>query len=226
MSSTVGYKKNTKQVPPIRENKTQPKAVTKTTANTKIETTTKAVADQALHLARQIINTNTHMEKKKNFVLFPDHKPVSEEMREDTMSMNDSELRTVSDQENSQDSVKPSEIIQKEVLLQTKVDENIGKAQPFKDGIIAHTKPKYLKNPPPEYPRLARKLSYTGKVTLKVEVKTDGSCGHVEIIKTSGYSMLDKAAVKAVKEWQFLPAKKWGQPVSSFTEIVINFQLK
>ncbi len=59
-----------------------------------------------------------------------------------------------------------------------------------------------------------------------MEVKADGSCGHIEIIKTSGYSMLDKAATKAVKEWQFVPAKKWGKAISSFTEIVINFQLK
>ncbi len=62
--------------------------------------------------------------------------------------------------------------------------------------------------------------------TLKVEVKADGRCGYIEIIKTSGYSMLDKAATNAVKEWQFVPAKKWGKAVSSFTEIVINFQLK
>ncbi|MHC4269636.1 MAG: energy transducer TonB [Planctomycetota bacterium] len=48
----------------------------------------------------------------------------------------------------------------------------------------------------------------------------------MEIIKTSGYSILHKAATKAVKEWKFVPAKKWGRTVFSLAGILINFQLK
>ena len=94
------------------------------------------------------------------------------------------------------------------------------------NGVLAHTKPGYVRNPPPKYPRLARKLEYTGKVTLNVEVKADGHCGQVKLVKSSGYSMLDNAATGAVKEWRFTPANKWGKAVTSFTEITVNFQLE
>jgi TonB family protein len=152
--------------------------------------------------------------------------PVSEDVQEYVVNRNDLEVRTVSGQMGAQPPLNPPEVEQRAVSPRNKKEEQREQASLADNGIRAYTRPEYIKNPPPKYPRQARIRSLTGKVTLKVEVKTDGSCGYIEVVKSSGYSMLDKAATKAVKEWQFVPAKKWGSAVSSFTEIVVNFQLK
>ncbi len=178
-------------------------------------------------LVKKEVNQNTQMEKKKKSALLPDEEKVSELVREEIINKDDLELKAVTDPEEKHYAMNPDETKQNVAIPHAKkVDNNIDNTSSVENGITTNTKPEYIKNPPPVYPRRARRLSYTGKVTLKVEVKDDGSCGHIEIIRTSGYSMLDKAATNAVKEWKFVPAKKWGKAVSSFTEIVINFQLK
>ncbi len=58
-------------------------------------------------------------------------------------------------------------------------------------------------NNPPVYPAIARAMGYQGKVTLTLEVLPDGRCGSVEIIKSSGYKVLDIAAMNAAKGWIF-----------------------
>ena len=211
---------NTRQVFHIDGNKTKQKPIIQSKADTKIGT----VTVQSSHPVKQDVSQNAQMGKEK-IALLPDEAPVSEDALEDIINKNDLELRTVSGQVESQYPANRLEVKPEVVFPQTKQVEHT-ETSLAENGIQAYTGPEYIKNPPPKYPRQARKRSLTGKVTLRVEVKTNGSCGYIEIVKTSGYSMLDKAATKAVKEWQFVPAAKWGNAVSSFTEIVVNFQLK
>jgi len=49
------------------------------------------------------------------------------------------------------------------------------------------------------YPRIARKRGWQGKVVIKFVVWEDGHVSDVEIVESSGYSVLDKNAVKSVK---------------------------
>jgi len=77
----------------------------------------------------------------------------------------------------------------------------------------------------PPYPRLARQLGQEGLVILSVEIDEKGLARDVKIAKSSGYKLLDDAAVKTVKGWIFIPAIKKGQPVSSKVEIPIRFRL-
>jgi len=59
------------------------------------------------------------------------------------------------------------------------------------------------RNNPPEYPAIARAMGYQGRVTLLLEVLPDGSCGTVNITKSSGYRVLDLAAQRAARGWIF-----------------------
>ncbi|MBT3879550.1 MAG: energy transducer TonB [Candidatus Scalindua sp.] len=191
-------------------------------------------------IAKQEANDNLKPVKPDSYILMPDDEPVPERVLEETISNNEPELKTVSDRMSAQNFANPSGIKDKVVIPQAKNTQNVmvdlKSSLPYPDkseknshvenGVLAQTKPGYINNPPPEYPRIARKREYTGKVTLKVEVKIDGNCGRVELVRSSGYSMLDNAATEAVKEWQFTPARKWGKAVSSFTEITVNFQLE
>jgi protein TonB len=80
-------------------------------------------------------------------------------------------------------------------------------------------------NPLPKYPYLARINNYEGLVILKIKVSADGRCAGISIVKSSGYKILDKAAVEAVKKWRFIPSMKNGKPVWGEKEIRIRFKL-
>ncbi len=70
-------------------------------------------------------------------------------------------------------------------------------------GALNHMVETAYKNNPPEYPTIAKKMGYQGVVSLELEILPDGSCGNVQIARSSGYSILDTAAVKAAKSWVF-----------------------
>ena len=58
-------------------------------------------------------------------------------------------------------------------------------------------------NHPPEFPYLARKLGYQGNVLLSIEVLPSGKAGEVAVLRSSGYDVLDNAAVSAAEKWTF-----------------------
>ena len=86
--------------------------------------------------------------------------------------------------------------------------------------------PYYRSNPLPEYPRLARKKHWEGVVWLLVDVSVDGSVDDLEVEKTCGHKVLDRAAQRTVKRWQFSPATRGGLPVSSQVRIPVRFRLE
>ena len=83
----------------------------------------------------------------------------------------------------------------------------------------------YLSNPAPDYPPMSRRIGEEGRVLMKVLVTAEGSAAQVEIEKTSGSERLDKAAMAAVKQWRFIPAKKNNQPLSAYVLVPIKFAL-
>ena len=84
----------------------------------------------------------------------------------------------------------------------------------------------YLNNPVPTYPMAARHMGIQGKVLLNVEVLAAGVCGQVTIQKSSGYDMLDNAAIQTVKSWRFTPATQAGHAVDKWFLIPIQFSLR
>ena len=57
-------------------------------------------------------------------------------------------------------------------------------------------------------------------------VLPDGSAGNVTLHKTSGYSILDEAALAAVKGWQFVPAMDGNFPIQSMVRMPVRFDLR
>ncbi|GAB4115460.1 MAG: hypothetical protein Fur0026_01350 [Sideroxydans sp.] len=84
----------------------------------------------------------------------------------------------------------------------------------------------YLNNPRPPYPLVARRMGYQGKVVLNVEVLAEGRAGEVKLQSSSGYDILDQAALQTVKTWKFSPAKRFGQPVTQWFLVPIKFSLE
>lgn len=91
---------------------------------------------------------------------------------------------------------------------------------------VTYALPIYKKNIAPKYPLLARRRGYQGKVLLEVLVRKDGKAGSIRLSKSSGYEILDRAAIKGVKDWLFHPAKRGDELVEMWVEIPIRFQIK
>jgi protein TonB len=92
--------------------------------------------------------------------------------------------------------------------------------------VIRKAKPLYRHNPPPRYPRLARKRKYQGVVILEVFVNRDGSVGDAKVFKSSGYAILDKTAIKSVKKWEFEPGRRGDDQLEMWVRVPVRFQLK
>lgn len=84
----------------------------------------------------------------------------------------------------------------------------------------------YLHNPKPVYPVLARRQGEEGKVLLKVRVSAQGTALDVAVSKSSGYGRLDNAALEAVAQWRFVPAKRGDETVDSSVIVPITFALE
>lgn len=87
--------------------------------------------------------------------------------------------------------------------------------------------PKAVKRVPPVYPTFAKKMKIEGDVIINVEVLANGKVKDVKVIKSlmSGPGGLDESAVKAVKQWEFVPAKSKGEPVNCWITFPISFRL-
>ncbi len=92
-------------------------------------------------------------------------------------------------------------------------------------GAIA-AKPDYLHNPAPVYPEIARQHRQEGLVLLEVAVTAEGKPSEISIKKSSGYRLLDQAALNAVRRWSFRPAEMASIPISSKVEVPIEFRLQ
>jgi len=82
------------------------------------------------------------------------------------------------------------------------------------------------KNAPPIYPNVSKRLGEEGVVRVRLDVSITGTTTHAIIIQTSGFDRLDKAALKAVKNWRFKPAIKGGRPVETSIDIPVRFTIQ
>lgn len=83
----------------------------------------------------------------------------------------------------------------------------------------------YLTNPKPAYPAYARRRGEEGTVRLKVLVTADGRASKVELDQSSGFGALDRAALEAVQDWRFVPARRGDQAVEAWVQIPVVFRL-
>ncbi len=106
------------------------------------------------------------------------------------------------------------------------VDNPVKSAEPTQAPVVPpQADVSNLNNPAPVYPTPSRRLREQGTVILEVLVKADGSLGDLRLKTSSGYSRLDEAALRAVKNWHFVPAKRAGTAIDFWYELPIEFSL-
>lgn len=83
----------------------------------------------------------------------------------------------------------------------------------------------YLHNPAPDYPESAIERGLEGTVLLRVSVNSAGKATGVQIYQSSGTSALDDAALRTVRHWSFVPAKRGNEAVSGEVIVPVDFSL-
>jgi protein TonB len=78
---------------------------------------------------------------------------------------------------------------------------------------------------PPEYPPHCLRRGIEGVVKVRALIGEDGFVQETTISRSSGDSMLDRAALEAVKDWEFTPPTRGGVPIRAWVVVPIAFKL-
>lgn len=84
--------------------------------------------------------------------------------------------------------------------------------------------PEAIERVPPVYPPLARAAGVEGTVSVQVLVDRAGQVRDVRV--ESSVPMLDSAAVDAVRQWRFKPARSNTRPTAVWVAIPFRFSLR
>lgn len=90
---------------------------------------------------------------------------------------------------------------------------------------VVEVKPQPISIPKPSYPDLARQAGVEGNVVVKALVDVDGKIIDAEILKSSGNTSLDQAALAAARDARFSAAKQRDQFVRVWVSIPFKFNL-
>jgi protein TonB len=87
------------------------------------------------------------------------------------------------------------------------------------------TPPRYKQVSKVEYPEQARAKQEYGTVVLFATVSSEGTVSEVAVKTSSGFALLDEAAARGVKGWEFVPATRGPRAVTARVEIPVKFEL-
>jgi periplasmic protein TonB len=79
--------------------------------------------------------------------------------------------------------------------------------------------------PPPVYPRQSIERDEEGVVLVRALVDPAGAPQRVVVFKSSGFPMLDEAALAAVQKWRFEPMIRDGRASASWVQVPVRFRL-
>lgn len=77
----------------------------------------------------------------------------------------------------------------------------------------------------PAYPDFARRHGQEGRVVFELTIGPTGSAAEITMIKSSGYRLLDQAALQALENARFSPAALAGIPFKSRKRVAFAFDL-
>lgn len=91
--------------------------------------------------------------------------------------------------------------------------------------VLTEAVPVYKENPLPKYPRIARRRGYEGTVYIDVFVDAQGKVKDLRLAESSGYQVLDGAAMEVVEKWLFEPGRMGDRRTEMWVKIPVRFQL-
>ncbi len=87
--------------------------------------------------------------------------------------------------------------------------------------------PEKIREVKPQYTAEAMRAKIQGTVIVECVVLPDGTVGEVSVVKSLDPTFgLDQEAIKAAKQWRFIPGRRNGQPVPVLITIELTFTLR
>ncbi len=83
-----------------------------------------------------------------------------------------------------------------------------------------------VRHVPPAYPASARQRGLEGRVVVRLVIRADGVPDDIRVAQSSGFDSLDNAAVEAIRQWRFEPARRGGVPVAEERLAPVLFRLQ
>jgi TonB family protein len=100
-------------------------------------------------------------------------------------------------------------------------------APPAQDAVVRLTsmltQGRVLRKVQPPYPVIAKQAGIEGSVQVQIDISEDGAVTNVTLL--SGHPLLRDAALRAAKQWQFIPTELNGHRVRAIGMITFNFTL-
>ncbi|MDH5179554.1 MAG: TonB family protein [Gammaproteobacteria bacterium] len=94
------------------------------------------------------------------------------------------------------------------------------------DNVRTRKQAKPVDNPKPLYPAAAKRRGMQGTVLLQLAVSERGKVTAVQLKQSSGFRLLDTAAIDSVWSWRFQPALEDEEQIASEVIIPIRFELR
>ena len=89
------------------------------------------------------------------------------------------------------------------------------------------TQPQLIREVKPQYTADAMRAKVQGEVELEAVVNPDGSVDRIRVTRSLDRTFgLDEQAIKAVRQWRFVPGTLKGQPVPVRVSVVLDFTLR
>lgn len=88
---------------------------------------------------------------------------------------------------------------------------------------IPSTQVAAVQTPKPAYPLELACAGIGGTVTLGLTIGPAGTPTEVRLVQGSGNDVLDRLAQEGVRDWQFNPATRNGQPLSQTIQVPMSF---
>ena len=87
--------------------------------------------------------------------------------------------------------------------------------------------PQLVRQVRPAYTAEAMRAKVQGVVVVQCVVMQDGTVGEAHVTKSlDSVFGLDQEAIKAARQWKFIPGRRFGQPVNVQISIELTFTLR
>jgi protein TonB len=84
----------------------------------------------------------------------------------------------------------------------------------------------YLVPPAPRYPPASRRLREEGEVLVRVLIDAEGRPREIDVLRSSGHTRLDEAAIEAVRAALFRPYVAEGRARAAYVRVPVEFALR
>lgn len=88
------------------------------------------------------------------------------------------------------------------------------------------TSPQLISQVRPTFTADALEQRIQGTVVLELVVTREGAPSEIRVIRSLDPAGLDQEAIKAVRQWKFIPGRFAGAPVSVLVNVVLDFTIR